>query len=686
MTYKTYEELTVLNVMGSSVKVPFERVIDTMLSRPSNIIYCETDGQLSGIISMGDVARASEQKQREVRINQRFMRVRASEYMKARNIFADKKNINAIPIVNETGALLGEWSRWDDYHMASICLCAGKHFFLKDKRLILVRPDVRLEKKSQIFRQWYQYLLSQGAQIECIERMQIVEYLDDMDCILFLDEDELRTMDTLLTFVWNKEFERKRFKTYRRFMGTLKRETFESYLRGMEAKGIKVLNLFFSRTEYYQNLWNTLWDRFCEFGKAENDRIPSELREGFFFDLYTEEYAEQIVQLPFQLETKSGIGKVRDIHNKYCNVTNGVRHTVGQSEAAVQTIWFFGPCLIYGAYVEDKYTIESLLQKCLIQSRYNVQCMNCGVPGARSVAQWSRMIDMPLKKGDVVVLYSMERAVMGISNLDLSEILEKHDVNTAWMVKYPSHCNHKVNSIYANEIFTSLSPFLVEGDVKEYVGQDEPIEKDSDFVKEIYVNCYFSDFDGMAYGKVGAIVMNCNPFTYGHRYLIEQALKMVDFLIIFVVEEDRSVFSFAERFAMVCEGISDLENVKVVPSGPFILSQTTFPEYFVKETDEDIVENVENDITLFADRIAPYLNIHYRFVGEEPDDVVTNEYNSAMKRILPKKGIELVEIPRKSKGGRCISASRVRKALEENDMEELERLVPKSTSKLLLGG
>lgn len=54
---------------------------------------------------------------------------------------------------------------------------------------------------------------------------------------------------------------------------------------------------------------------------------------------------------------------------------------------------------------------------------------------------------------------------------------------------------------------------------------------------------------------------------------------------------------------------------------------------------------MENDITLFAQKIAPHLNITYRFVGEEPEDSVTNEYNLAMKRILPKKRIQLVEIP-----------------------------------------
>ena len=179
--------------------------------------------------------------------------------------------------------------------------------------------------------------------------------------------------------------------------------------------------------------------------------------------------------------------------------------------------------------------------------------------------------------------------------------------------------------------------------------------------------------------------MNCNPFTYGHRYLIEQALHRVDYLILFVVEEDRSVFTFEERFVMVREGISDMENVMAVPSGPFILSQTTFPEYFIKAKDEDLVRNVENDIILFAKEIAPRLNIKYRFVGEEPEDIVTNEYNMAMKRILPRNGIQLIELPRKMEGGNYISASSVRRCLEKNKYSDLQALVPESTLRIIHG-
>lgn len=142
-------------------------------------------------------------------------------------------------------------------------------------------------------------------------------------------------------------------------------------------------------------------------------------------------------------------------------------------------------------------------------------------------------------------------------------------------------------------------------------------------------------------------------------------------------------FSFDERFAFVKAGVADLTNVMVVPSGQFILSQSTFPEYFIKVADENIVKNVEYDIMLFAERIAPKLNITYRFVGEEPDDIVTNEYNQAMKRILPQNGINIIEIPRKKNDKEIISASLARKCLEDNDYGKLASLIPRSTWDIL---
>lgn len=182
---------------------------------------------------------------------------------------------------------------------------------------------------------------------------------------------------------------------------------------------------------------------------------------------------------------------------------------------------------------------------------------------------------------------------------------------------------------------------------------------------------------------MGAIVMNCNPFTLGHRYLIEKALEQCGFLAVFVVQEDRSDFPFEDRLRLVDEGTADLKNVVVIPSGKFVISSLTFSEYFNKSKMQDREIDTSLDVLVFAREIAPCLHITKRFAGEEPFDQVTRQYNETMRRILPEYGIEFVEIPRMEVDGEAVSASRVRKLLAEGNFEALKLLVPESTFQYL---
>lgn len=181
-------------------------------------------------------------------------------------------------------------------------------------------------------------------------------------------------------------------------------------------------------------------------------------------------------------------------------------------------------------------------------------------------------------------------------------------------------------------------------------------------------------------GKIGAIVMNCNPFTKGHRYLIEYASARVDTLIVFVVEEDASYFSFDDRFRMVQLGTADMLNVRVVPSGAYNISKSAFAQYFEKDARIEQVESMEYDIRIFCEVIAKAMHISCRFAGEEPTDVVTAAYNDTMRTILPQYGVEFCEIPRLKLENRdeVVSATKVRECLENGDWETLTYLLPES--------
>jgi len=183
---------------------------------------------------------------------------------------------------------------------------------------------------------------------------------------------------------------------------------------------------------------------------------------------------------------------------------------------------------------------------------------------------------------------------------------------------------------------------------------------------------------------LGAVVMNGNPFTLGHRYLIEQAARQCDALHVFVVEEDRSAFPTRDRLTLVEAGTADLPNVRVHPSGRYMISAATFPTYFLKENEDAARLQSQLDAAIFATRVAPALHITKRFVGAEPFDPVTEQYNQALAAALPPQGIELVEIPRLELNGAPVSASRVRAILQEKGFcQEVLELVPKATRRYL---
>jgi len=184
----------------------------------------------------------------------------------------------------------------------------------------------------------------------------------------------------------------------------------------------------------------------------------------------------------------------------------------------------------------------------------------------------------------------------------------------------------------------------------------------------------------------GAVVCNCDPFTLGHRQLIEYASAHADFVYVFAVSEAGSMFTPEERLEMIQKGTADIKNCRVYESELYLVSRATFPAYFIR--DEEHADEVRSDIDigLFAERIAPALNIKKRFVGDEPYSPVTDAYNRRMKGLLPEHGIELIEIERykaTDEDGRAVSASRVRELLKEGRLNEVKTLVPETTFEII---
>lgn len=206
-------------------------------------------------------------------------------------------------------------------------------------------------------------------------------------------------------------------------------------------------------------------------------------------------------------------------------------------------------------------------------------------------------------------------------------------------------------------------------------------------------------------GRNGTIVMNANPFTKGHRYLVEQAASQVDNLYVIVVKEDRSRFPYIERKAMIEAGCAGLDNVVVCEGSDYAISAATFPTYFLKKLDDATDTQIALDLDLFVNHIAKPLGVTVRFAGSEPEDALTRRYNELMAEILPgtsvavvrqahqpdpelvkgsalrqaRRPIDFVEIPRLEQNGNPISATSLRRALDKGNLKEAMEYIPKST-------
>lgn len=181
----------------------------------------------------------------------------------------------------------------------------------------------------------------------------------------------------------------------------------------------------------------------------------------------------------------------------------------------------------------------------------------------------------------------------------------------------------------------------------------------------------------------GLLIMNCNPFTLGHQFLIEYASEQMDNILILVVEEDKSSFPFNDRIELVRKGTSHLSNVTVLPSTEYVISSATFPNYFLRKEDDSLLEFMKLDTLITAEHFCSKLNINTRFVGEEPYCKITQKYNETMIETFKTFNLNVSIIPRKEMGEKAISASRVRELLKNNELEELKTLVPQSTFEYL---
>ncbi|NLC39620.1 MAG: GNAT family N-acetyltransferase [Clostridiaceae bacterium] len=205
-----------------------------------------------------------------------------------------------------------------------------------------------------------------------------------------------------------------------------------------------------------------------------------------------------------------------------------------------------------------------------------------------------------------------------------------------------------------------------------------------DFLKKLEADFNNLPSPATKRARRAAIVMNANPFSKGHRFLVEAALKECDQLLLLVLSDDsEDGFTFDQRFEMVRLGCADLPQVLTAAGGPYAVSTASFPSYFYPPTEPDensllLNDEAELDAAVFV-RIARQLGISMRFVGSEPFSAITDFYNRVLSRELTNFGIELRVIERLRQSGEAVSASRVRDFLKNKNYSAAEKLLPPTT-------
>lgn len=466
-------------------------------------------------------------------------------------------------------------------------------------------------------------------------------------------------------------------------------------------KSNKIPIYFFNAPHYDKIKYISELDRELLYSGVDQDQIKS---SGLLGKMFGNAESCKKYYTSGEFSKSSNVVKVRnhfalaDFKGKYCNIIGHARYVPSAPKEYKNSIYIYGPCTMRSKYVSDEYTIGNVMQKRINKDfggLYNVVAYGCESDEAND---FEYILDTAFKPGDIVIeerdfsdnLKSIIKS-KGYSYKELSDPINNLRL-TNFVVNDVTHLNHRGCKVIADYIYDSIKNKIRE--LLKCTFEDKIIKFDYQDRDESFINDnpdfkpYLENLEKLskpyrdAHKKIGSLNVNCNPFTRGHRYLIEEALKRVDHLFLFVVEEDASEFSFADRYEMVKRGVADLgDKITLLTTGKWMCSKFTFPDYFDKDNlQTKVILNPTKDVDLYGAYIAPAIGATRRFFGEEPIDKVTQQHNNFMKRQLPEYGIEVIEIPRKMlESGQVISASKVRKNLKEQNWEELEKLVPQTT-------
>ena len=680
------DDLALIQLTEETERLSFRDIEGALPDHFCDAVYAIYQNRLYGMVTYGDALRAHHAGEQDVSLNRRFRSVKPSDYIEAREIFRDHYRIHHLPVIDSDGIFLGVFSRFDDLLYLKYCSSwehdrfAGR-YFAWHSRIQLVRPVGKGNTRQTLYDAWKKQLTRYGCTVRETAWDDIEDVRKNNGLILYTDEEEKRGA-AYMRMLKNLPFNTDNSMTYCELLRAVNAPPAELIFQDLEARGIHVVILSArpKDSSYQLQLRQAFAERAQKY-QSDLSCVHDDEACAFYGEDCTPEYAAAVGRHMFIMEKQNSFTRLKDGDEPYFHITNGERLTAGQPAKAAHEIYFFGPCLTVGSYVEDKHTVESHLQQMLNEQGYSCRVINCGSWGT-VYSLLTRITSTPMRPGDTAVIFESSFVYEGFEQIDLYEVLENNSVPASWLTDSPVHCNSQVNRLYAEAVMAKMKDagYLQKDAGPEYE-RNTDLCVSAEAVNLLYIDRYFYGMkDKFQHGRTGNISMHANPFTLGHRYLAEYAATHTDHLIISLIEEEQGIFSFAERYAMTCEALKDLDNVTIVPAGPFQANRAVFPDYFVKTADT-FEKNAENDSRIFGSLIAPALCIRYRFVGDEEHNPKMKRFNRILSEVLGEYGIETVIIERAREDGSVISASQVRKM----DEEEARKYVPASTLRIMKG-
>ena len=440
MDWLDRSQLPVISFEGEPEEIPFDTLRRALIERPCGLILAEAAGKLCGVISRGDILRAKTAGRKAVRPNRNFTSLPEGQLMRAREIFKEKENIHEIPVTDTDGRLTGVYTRGDDllyleYDTPWEHNRYMREFLQTETSVRFVRAPKSDIRRERIISRWVEAFEKSGVSCGMIGLEEIPRMQREGKRILIPDDETDKAVHLILEVLDDSAYDHNALYTYRKLENDSGDRAYDELIDQLTDAGVAVYNLYFTVNE--------------------TTRGRRRLMEGFRKWMEQPEYAAQVGKLYVRMERNSIYSRLKDVEGPYFNVRGGERVTVGQPAEAQRTIWFFGPCFIIGGYVEDRYTIESILQQRLNKEGYSCRVVNCGCYETL-YQRMIRITSTPMRPGDIVVLNMGNRCFEKTHNIDLMDILDKAHVPSGWLLNLPVHCNHKVNRLYADDLFRRM--------------------------------------------------------------------------------------------------------------------------------------------------------------------------------------------------------------------------------------